>query len=231
MYVPKSRNGILQINPRNQVSSIMYVKTPSYIPYILSDYQWSIPTTEPEVFLTFDDGPNPEITPFVLDMLSAYGAKASFFVVGNNVLKEPTLTKEIISQGHTIGNHTFSHLNGWKNSSETYWQEIEQTDHIIQEVLGYRPRYFRPPYGRINFFTSRKILKHHKVIMWDVLARDFDASLTPQQCINNVIKNYRFGSTIVLHDSTKCASKIKIILPEILSYFKQAQVKLSPIRC
>lgn len=210
---------------------MIYVKTPVYIPYLFSNYWWTIPTTRPEVFLTFDDGPNPEITPWVLDQLAKYDAKATFFLVGDNVRKYPRLAKEVLEAGHTIGNHTYSHMNGWKNSSHIYLQEVEKADCIIEDVLGFRPRYFRPPYGRINFFTSKKILKNHQVIMWDILARDFDFRLTNRQCIDNVIDNYQFGSTIVLHDSAKCAGRVKAILPEILYHFKQSEVHLAPIKC
>lgn len=208
---------------------MLYIKTHAVIPYLLSNYEWSYPNAKDELFLTFDDGPTPGITEYVLDTLDAVEAKATFFMVGANVAKYPTLAREVLKRGHSIGNHTYNHVNGWKTTPRNYWIEVSKTDDIIQQKLGFNPTLFRPPYGRINFFASDKILESHKIIMWDILARDFDPNLTSLDCINNVIDYAKSGSTIVLHDSIKCGEKIKKILPKILNHFSKQRYNFSSI--
>ena len=206
-------------------------KTPPLIARMLPNYEWRLPTSKKEVFLTFDDGPSPHVTEWVLRRLDDYNAKATFFMVGKNVLSYPDLAREVVRNGHAIGNHTFTHLSGWTNFHRDYISEIELADAVIESVIGFKPPYFRPPYGRINFIATSDILKTHKIIMWDILGRDFDGELTARACIDNIIRHIKPGSTIVLHDSPKCALKLKVILPELLDFLAAEEYALAPICC
>ncbi|MCS7074767.1 MAG: polysaccharide deacetylase family protein, partial [Bacteroidia bacterium] len=195
------------------------VKTPDWVRSIFPYYQWKIATRQPEVYLTFDDGPTPGVTDFVLEQLEKYQAKATFFCVGDQVRRHPGLAKEILAAGHLIGNHTFTHRHGWKTTPAEYMAEVRQTDTIIYETLGIRPQHFRPPYGKFSPGVRNALMESHQIVMWDVLAGDFDPELSPEDCRTNIIRNYEPGSIIVLHDSQKCGDKLKKILPDLLQHF------------
>lgn len=149
------------------------------------------------IYLTFDDGPHPVATPFVLDTLKKYNAKATFFCIGKNVAQHPDIYKRILLEGHTTGNHTHNHLNGSKNSNEEYIANIKEAKKYIDSNL------FRPPYGRITGFQVKLLNRAFNIIMWDVLSADFDIHLSPEKCSRNVIKSAREGSIVVFHDSEK----------------------------
>jgi peptidoglycan/xylan/chitin deacetylase (PgdA/CDA1 family) len=171
---------------------------------------WNIKTSQKEVFLTFDDGPHPEITPWVLKQLSLYNAKATFFCVGNNAMKYPNVLQQIINDGHVVGNHTFNHENGWFTSNEKYYSSIKKFDNFYGTFL------FRPPYGRITSRQIKRLKNRYKIVMWSVLSGDFDANLDVDFCIENTIKHTKKGSILVFHDSEKSKEKLYKILPEIL---------------
>jgi peptidoglycan/xylan/chitin deacetylase (PgdA/CDA1 family) len=197
-----------------------FIKTPWWLKKIYSSYIWSIDTKEKILYLTFDDGPHPVATPFVLDQLKKYNAKATFFCIGKNVLAEPAIYKRILEEGHAVGNHTQNHLNGWKTKNDAYLADVNEAGKFIDSIL------FRPPYGRITSFQARNIkaaLKKPaaKIIMWDVLSGDFDNSLTGEECLQNIILNVRNGSIIVLHDSQKAFSRLEFFLPSVLAFFKK----------
>ena len=175
-----------------------------------------MPSTEKKIYLTFDDGPHQTATPFVLDELKKYNAKATFFCIGKNVIEQPQLYKRILIEGHKVGNHTQNHLNGWKVSDEQYFKNIsEAATHIDSDL-------FRPPYGRISQFQIAALIKQKmKIIMWDVLSGDFDPKINAATCTSNVVKNVANGSVIVFHDSEKAFEKMKVSLPETLSYFSR----------
>ncbi|HEX2606641.1 MAG TPA: polysaccharide deacetylase family protein, partial [Flavisolibacter sp.] len=184
------------------------------------EYIWSFDSQEKEVYLTFDDGPHPEITPWVLDQLKQYEAKASFFCIGNNVQKYPDVFELIRKEGHAIGNHTFHHLNGWKTSRNGYLSDIAKAAEWIDSSL------FRPPYGRMKRRYARKLAasmskEQVSIIMWDVLSADFDRSISSQQCLDNVINNYGPGSVIVFHDSEKAFPHLQQVLPAVLNDIKK----------
>jgi peptidoglycan-N-acetylglucosamine deacetylase len=162
------------------------------------------------VYLTFDDGPVPEATEFVLETLSAYNAKATFFCIGSNVEKHPEIFNRIISEGHSVGNHSWSHLNGWQTSDKKYIEDAIRAKSVIPGPL------FRPPYGRIKFSQSKELRKYFKIVMWDVLSYDYDNDTSPETCLNNILKYTRNGSLIVFHDSMKALPKLKYALPESL---------------
>ncbi len=173
-----------------------------------------MPANDNAVYLTFDDGPHPQITPWVLDELKKYNAKASFFCIGKNVVEHPGIYNRIIKEGHAVGNHTHNHLNGWKVSDQEYMQDIREAAKHISSNL------FRPPYGRIRskqFYRLNKAMqKDSKLIMWDVLSADFDAAISPEQCLKNVISNTTPGSIIVFHDSEKAYTNLVHALPAVM---------------
>lgn len=174
---------------------------------------WSLPSETPSIFLTFDDGPNPEVTPIVCSLLDKYNAKATFFCVGDNVKKYPKIYQQVIDAGHSIGNHTFNHLNGWKTKNRPYYKNILKASEWIDSKL------FRPPYGKITRIQSRAIRSKYDIIMWDVLSGDFDPKINGQKCAANVINNASEGSIIVMHDSIKAAHTMLDALPKILDHF------------
>lgn len=193
-------------------------KTPWFIKKFYQDRVWSIPTQEKILYLTFDDGPHPEATPFVLDELKKISAKATFFCVGKNVKENFSVYERIIAEGHKVGNHTYTHLNGWKTDDQKYVEDIAKAAEIIDSTL------FRPPYGRITRFQIRAIggdRLHLKTIMWDVLSGDFDPSVDGENCFLNVINNTDPGSIVVFHDSLKSFTTLQHGLPKILKYYSE----------
>lgn len=185
---------------------------------------WSIKTTKKEVFLTFDDGPIPEVTPWVLETLKQYDAKATFFCVGDNVKKHPDIYRMIVDQGHKVGNHTMNHLNGWTNFNKTYFENIEKCNAMIHSNL------FRPPYGKIKPSQISHLKNDYRIIMWDVLTKDYDASVTGEYCFEKVKKNCKPGSIIVFHDSIKAEKRLRKALPKSLEYLKQEGYTFSSIQ-
>lgn len=203
----------------------MYVVTaPWWLRKIYSPHLiWSFETRKKEIFLTFDDGPHPTITPFVLDCLERYNAKATFFCIGKNVQQHPEIFQEIIDKGHAIGNHTDNHLNGWETGDEPYIKDVMAAHKKINSSL------FRPPYGRITKSQVKQLLPRFKIIMWNVLSADFDVELTPQACFDNVIFNASPGSIIVFHDSDKAFFRLEYTLPKVLQFFTEKGYRLQAI--
>ncbi|MFN3874482.1 MAG: polysaccharide deacetylase family protein [Flavobacteriales bacterium] len=171
---------------------------------------WRMPAHERSLYLTFDDGPVAETTPWVLDTLAAHGAKATFFVVGANAERHPALLRRIRDAGHAIGNHTFSHLNGWRTPLREYLADVARA----QAITG--TRLFRPPYGRMTWAQARALRASHSLVMWDVLSRDYDPATPPERCLGHVLRHARPGSIIVLHDSAKAEPRLRHALPRAL---------------
>ena len=202
-----------------------WVKTSIFIKKIFFRHIWSIPNKEKGVYLTFDDGPTPEITEWVLAELKKHEAKATFFCIGNNIEKHPSIFSKILQEGHAIGNHTFNHLNGWKTDKTAYVQNALQCEKSI-EAFSYRSKLFRPPYGKIKPSQARALRdKGYQVIMWDVLSADFDQQISPEQCLENVLRNVASGSIIVFHDSVKAYENLQYVLPKTLSFLAQNKYK------
>ena len=200
------------------------VKTPKLVQWIFPSLIWEFAVTEKKIYLTFDDGPIPEVTPWVLAQLAKYHAKATFFCIGDNVSKHPEIYNEVISQGHSIGNHTQHHVNAWKTSKATYIAETIQAKKTLENTATASPKaissLFRPPYGKITPQLSKKIKKlGYKIIMWNVLSGDFDTNLSQEQCLANVINTTKSGSIIVFHDSLKAHNKLHFVLPKVLEHF------------
>lgn len=174
---------------------------------------WDFPGRPGEVFLTFDDGPVPEITPRVLEILDQYQAKATFFCVGENVSKHPVVYRQVIDAGHSTGNHTFHHLSGWKTSLEDYLYDIDRCNQLVNSRL------FRPPYGRIKPSHIKSIKPAYHIIMWSALSGDFDRETSPENVLQNAIQNTTDGSIVVFHDSLKAADRLFYALPRFLEHF------------
>ncbi|MDQ6903304.1 MAG: polysaccharide deacetylase family protein [Bacteroidota bacterium] len=209
--------GKLQL--KNYFSIMFYfIKTPWFFKKLFPDCLWDVKTSEKILYLTFDDGPHPEVTPFVLDALKKYDAKATFFCIGKNVAENFDVYKQIIKEGHKPGNHTYNHLNGWKTSEKKYLEDIAHAAEIIDSKL------FRPPYGKIKKFHLKALQGSKfgmKTIMWDVLSADFDEKITPENCYLNVINNTVPGSIIIFHDSLKAFPRLEYTLPRVLEYFNK----------
>ncbi|RYY98120.1 MAG: polysaccharide deacetylase family protein [Chitinophagaceae bacterium] len=192
-----------------------FIKMPPLIKRLFPRYQWDGPSEGNAVYLTFDDGPHPEVTPWVLDQLQAVGAKATFFCIGNNVRQHPAVMDRISAEGHAIGNHTYDHVNGWKTEPAAYLENVKRAAGLIPSSL------FRPPYGRIRGAQARGIADAMgrpgaRIVLWDVLSADFDASYSPQQCAGNVLRHTVAGSIIVFHDSVKAWPNLSVALPLVL---------------
>ncbi|MFH1119941.1 MAG: polysaccharide deacetylase family protein [Bacteroidota bacterium] len=184
---------------------------------------WDIPGRKGELFLTFDDGPIPEITPQVLGILDQYHARATFFCVGNNVQKYPEVYRQVIEAGHATGNHTFHHLSGWKTPIEEYLADIELCNKMVNSNL------FRPPYGRIRPSYINAIKPAYQIIMWSVLSGDFDKESSPEKVLDNVLQHTTDGSIVVFHDSLKAADRLFYALPRFLEYFSEKGYRFTSI--
>ncbi|MGM8360367.1 polysaccharide deacetylase family protein [Flavobacterium sp. ARAG 55.4] len=213
-----------------------WVKTNRLIKKLFSNYVWDIPNKENKIYLTFDDGPTPEITAWVLNQLEQYNAKATFFCIGKNIEQHPEIFKKVIEKGHAIGNHTFNHLNGWKTNTNEYIENSVQCSVISNQFSNNKPQttdnqLFRPPYGKIKRAQAKKLRqKGYKIIMWDVLSADFDQSITKEKCLKNVVNNTRSGSIIVFHDSIKAFENLKYVLPKVLEYLVENHFSFETIK-
>lgn len=198
-------------------------KTPLLLKWALPLLVWKKPNVENRVFLTFDDGPTKEYTEQILTLLKEHNIKATFFCVGANVEKHPTLYQSIINQEHSVGNHTMNHLNGWKTSSKKYLSNIDEATRYIKSSL------FRPPYGKINFSSIKKINAHYDIIMWDIVGGDFDSKCGVDKIVNNVLNNIKSGSIVVLHDNKNFSEKTIAALPKIIDGVKKMGLSFSKL--
>lgn len=189
-------------------------RSPAILKWLYPSLVWRIPEEEKKIYLTFDDGPVPGPTEFVLDELKKVNAKATFFCIGDNVGKHPDIFRQVLEAGHVVGNHTFNHWNGWKYSSESYFQNVALCDN----VMGGKQLFFRPPYGRIKR-SQISLLADRTIVMWDVLTHDYAQSLSEDRCLRGTIKATRPGSIVVFHDSLKAERNMKYVLPRFLNHF------------
>lgn len=204
-----------------QLGLFLYLKTLKLIqPHFLirklyPNSLWRIKTNEKKVFLTFDDGPTPDVTSQVLQQLKDFGAKATFFCIGKNVALHTEIYQSIVDAKHSVGNHGQHHLNGWNMDNETYFNDVEMAAQLIKSQL------YRPPYGKIKFKQAKELSKHYKLVFWDVLTYDFDERTTSDKMVKWVKKYTRNGSIITFHDSLKAWPRLEKALPEILYFLKQ----------
>ncbi|RZJ55152.1 MAG: polysaccharide deacetylase family protein [Flavobacterium sp.] len=201
-----------------------WIKTHRLIKRFFPGFVWDVHNITKTVYLTFDDGPTPEVTEWVLDELRKHDIKATFFCIGNNIENHPEIFKKVAAEGHAIGNHTFNHLNGWNTGHDTY---IENTLAAAKSISNHHPDksasgLFRPPYGKIKSGQAKALRAlGYQIIMWDVLSADFDTTISPQQCLENVVKNTRKGSIIIFHDSVKASENLRYALPKAIEYLKE----------
>lgn len=206
-----------------------WVKTRWFIRKLFPGYVWNIPNNSKTVYLSFDDGPTPEITEWVLGVLEQHNIKATFFCIGNNIEKYPDIFRKVVEAGHSIGNHTFNHFNGWSTDNTTYFKNIEGCEKVMGGTN--TAKLFRPPYGKIKRSQKKEVLKMgYRIVMWDVLSADFDQSISPEKCLQNVIKNTAEGSVIIFHDSIKAGENMRYALPKAIEYLKEKGFRFAAIR-
>ena len=221
------------------------VKTPKFIQRLFPKYLWKKASLQKEIYLTFDDGPTPEITQWTLDLLKQYKAKATFFCIGHNIEKHPEIFNSILKDNHTIGNHTFNHLKGWKTNNEAYIDNVIKTENILKQALtNYHANFttkeklnsafwnlefndwnlknFRPPFGKIKRRQAKTLLKKgYRIVMWSVISYDWNQKISPENCLKIVLKNTKSGSIVVFHDSIKASKNMQHTLPKVLEHFSQ----------
>jgi peptidoglycan/xylan/chitin deacetylase (PgdA/CDA1 family) len=201
--------------------SMYLISTPFWLRALYPTLTWRRRGEGKVLYLTFDDGPHETATPFVLDLLKQYNAKATFFCIGKNVAAHPEIYARILAEGHATGNHTYNHVNGWKVSNELYQQEVARTSELVHSRL------FRPPYGRIKRSQIKKLQNEAweggpmKIIMWDVLSGDFDTKLTGEACLGYVLYHTKPGSILLFHDSEKAFPRMQYTLPRVLEHFSK----------
>ena len=189
-----------------------FVKTPALFKYLFPNGTWKVDTGIKKLYLTFDDGPIPQITPWILDLLAAHDATATFFCVGENAERYPEIIDRIVREGHSIGSHTHNHLNGWNEENNAYFLNVRKAAKLVGSNL------FRPPYGKLKPRQAHFLSKHYKIVMWDILSGDFDASLKLDEVYHNIIDHIEPGSIIVMHDSLKTMHHVQFTLPRLLQF-------------
>ncbi|MBL4657701.1 MAG: polysaccharide deacetylase family protein [Flavobacteriales bacterium] len=190
-------------------------RPPKLLKRLLKDVIWDIPDKNKVLYLTFDDGPNPVITPWVINLLKQYKASATFFCVGSNVEKYKEVYDLVLADDHVVGNHTYSHKNGWKTRREKYLADVDKCSKVFSAKL------FRPPYGKLRKSHYKRLKEDYQIVMWDVLSGDFDRKISNEKCLSNVLDNARGGSVIVFHDSEKALKKLYYTLPKVLEHFSK----------
>ncbi|MDL2230428.1 polysaccharide deacetylase family protein [Alistipes sp. OttesenSCG-928-L06] len=189
----------------------MLFRPPRILKRIFPSLIWNFPDSR-EVYLTFDDGPTPEVTPWVLEQLRRYDFKATFFCLGKNVEQHPDVFQQILDEGHAVGNHTYSHQKGWEMKTWRYIEDIDFADDLIHSNL------LRPPYGRIKPIQARLLSERYNLIMWSVLSQDYSRLISPRQCLHNVTRHVTNGSIVLFHDSVKAFRNLRYALPRALDY-------------
>jgi len=193
-------------------------KMPKFVAWLYPKRIWAFSRSEPAVYLTFDDGPIPGVTPWVLEQLKTHNAEATFFCIGDNIRKHPDIFSQIEQEGHGIGNHTFHHLKGTQTESMVYLEDIQK----VESLLGYRPGLFRPPYGKLTKAQAQGIASlGYQIVMWDVLSYDWDKNSSQEKCLNNVLQHIKPGSIVVFHDSLKAEYNMRYALPKVLEFINK----------
>jgi peptidoglycan/xylan/chitin deacetylase (PgdA/CDA1 family) len=199
----------------------LFVKTPSIAKYLFPSLVWKKNTDQKKIWITFDDGPDEKVTPYLINVLAEFNIKATFFIIGNQAKKHPELVKLIINSGHKIGNHSFSHLNGFSTDNNKYLQDVEQAKKYIDSDI------FRPPYGKITPFQIKNLKKDFKIIMWDIMSWDFKENISSNKILRNVMDNVESGSIILFHNNLKSYNNLKKSLKIILEKLKEQEYQFS----
>lgn len=197
---------------------------PKILRFFYPDMLWQMPSGEKKIYLTFDDGPHPRITPKVLDILDSFNAKATFFCIGHNVERYPDVFEEIKKRGHLVGNHTYDHNDGFSLKDNDFYDEIRKTDELVKSP------FFRPPHGRISFRQISHLKKNFTIVAWTVIAYDWDKKLSPKRCFDKVVQNTGDGSIVAFHDSEKAEANMFDVLPRVLQYFSDKGFTFSALK-
>ena len=211
------------------------VQTPKLVQWLFPQRVWAFPRTKNDIYLTFDDGPIPEVTPWVLEVLKEYNAKATFFCIGDNIRKHPEIFNAINAQGHRIGNHTYHHINGKDASLNQYVADVVKTEETINELKDNEQptlptKLFRPPYGKLKRRQAKAIQElGYRIVMWDVLSADFDTEISEEKCLRNVMQHIKPGSIVVFHDSIKAEKNLRYVLPKVLAYLKGVHLRATAL--
>ena len=200
----------------------MFVKIPKIIQLLYPSITWTKKTSANEIWLTFDDGPDPLATPWILKTLKEKEITATFFLIGKNMKEFPDLAQQIINEGHSIGNHSYSHINGWKNKTKNYISDINKCQELMPKNF-----LFRPPYGKITSGQIKKLKKIYNIILWDIMAYDFKKNITAYEIKKNILQNINKGSIIVLHNNQTSYKNLKPILSEVIDSIKDSGFKFS----
>jgi len=188
------------------------VRPPQVLRSLYRDGLWRMDKSSPAIYLTFDDGPVPRVTEWVLDTLKKYGVKATFFCVGDNIAKNPAIFNRIIAEGHQVGNHTYNHIKGWRSTNKDYFENVRRCQDLTHTPL------FRPPYGRIKKSQYKALKRDYRIVFWDVISYDYDKTVSPESCLQNVINYTRNGSIIVFHDTGKSEGNLRFALPAFIEH-------------
>lgn len=208
------------------------VKTPKWLKRLYPGYVWDQKDNSgtKKLYLTFDDGPIPQVTPWVLETLKRFNARATFFCIGENIARHPEIFKQLLISGNSIGNHTYNHLKGWNTPQDVYLKNTLKTETLLREA-GVTGKLFRPPYGKIKRGQAKALKNRgYKIIMYDAIAYDWDATISPEQCALNIINNAEPGSILVFHDSLKAERNMKIALTRVLEHFSSLGYEFAPLR-
>ncbi|MFN3942169.1 MAG: polysaccharide deacetylase family protein [Flavobacterium sp.] len=198
------------------------VSIPKIFPWLFRKYLWNVSTNSKIIYLTFDDGPTPEVTSWVLHQLSLYQAKATFFCIGSRIQAYPELMVQLLEEGHLLANHTYEHVNGWKTTTNDYLNEVLKTQETILTFQENKTKYFRPPYGKITPKQTNALIKQgYQIVMWEILTYDFNSEFSVEKTLQKIYKYTQNGSIIVFHDSIKCKEKLYFMLPKVLKHFHE----------
>lgn len=218
------------------LDALVFSKTPKWLKALYPECLWQIDTDKKVLYLTFDDGPISEVTPWVLDELKKYKAKATFFCIGKNIDDNPEVFNRIIKEGHTVGSHTYNHYNGWKYVNKEYYQNVEQGAEALSRHLHPSPvsrhpplPLFRPPYGKLKPSQYKHLKDKYRIVMWDVLTLDYNLQVSKTRVLNTVMKHAKPGSIIVFHDSIKAKEKMQYALPKVLAHFSAQGYKFAAL--
>ncbi|WP_324720757.1 polysaccharide deacetylase family protein [Salinimicrobium sp. HB62] len=202
----------------------MRERVPAIIKWMYPQRIWDGPAGDKDLYLTFDDGPIPGPTEWVLEQLKTYNAKATFFCIGENVEKNPEIFRQVLAEGHVVGNHTYNHLDGWRTPIAEYLENTTRAQKVMERELpdgvSLRNPFFRPPYGKIKNVQAKKLQKlGYRTVMWSIVSMDYDHRISAERCYQNVVKNARPGSVIVFHDSHKAEKNLREVLPLVLEHY------------
>ncbi|ADR20624.1 polysaccharide deacetylase [Marivirga tractuosa] len=212
------------------MSDWAFYKTPNFIQNVFPSLRWRVNTDEKVIYPTFDDGPIPELTHDILNILDDYGAKATFFCVGENIKKHPEIFRSILKKGHTVGNHTFNHLKAWETNNAEYLQNVQLCQAEIEKHIAQKNKLFRFPYGQFNLSLARKLKKvGYELVMWDVLSKDYNKSISAETILRKSVQKSEHGSIIVFHDNLKAKEKILQFLPLYLKHFSDIGYKFEKL--